>query len=376
MEEISLISQKKKETCAICGKIFVPRISAYTLTDKTGKKVYLCSFSCKEKYLEKDRPRVKCDFCDKEFPLIHNYQKLNFGKKEYYFCSTDCQFNFILDFKRKTREASGIKKATDTTRKIIIYTQKGGTGKTTTALNVSVALSLMGYKTLLIDGDPQGNISISLKIKETENQKNIYHIFSENIKVEDSIVTYNDNLDLMLSDQGLAAINIYLARNENRKTRHKIFASRLKEVENRYDYIIIDCSPALSIVNLNLLYAANEIIIPVSCDYLSFATVDQVMSTLKDMEKYYKHRIEILGILPTFYIAGRKISKKIVRDLQVKYGSSLILSPIKDKVDIRNAAFKGIAVVVDPRSKGYIDYQYLAETIYSKKRIKRDIRMY
>ncbi len=373
MDTISFISGKNRKKCEICGKEFTPKISAYTLEDDKGRKVYLCSYSCKEKYLEKDRPVQKCDQCGKEFRVVHNYQTLKLGKAEYYLCSTECQGNFISDIKRKAREASGLNKATDTTRKIIIYTQKGGTGKTTTALNVSVALSQMGFRVLLIDGDPQGNISISLKLKDTNKRKNLYHVFSDNTSIKDVICKNNEglnNLDLLLSDQNLAAVNINLVKYEDMKNRHKVFAQKLKEVEKQYDYIITDSSPALSVLNQNLLYAADEIIIPASCDYLSFATVEKVMETIKDVEKFYKHKIDILGILPTLFISGRRISKRIVKALQTKYGPSMVLAPIRDRAGIRAASFDGVAVVLSPKLQGYHEYQALAQTISDKKRIK------
>jgi len=374
MDEISFISNKNRKKCEVCKKEFTPKISAYMLEGENNSTIYLCSFTCKEKYLERGKPLQKCDQCGKEFRVIHKYQTLKLGEKaEYYLCSTECQGDFISDIKRKAREASGLNKATDTTRKIIIYTQKGGTGKTTTALNISVALSQMGFRVLLIDGDPQGNISISLKIKENKQQKNLYHVFSNNTSIKDVIYRDNkglNNLDLILSDQNLAAININLAKYEDIKTRHKVFFEKLKEVEKQYDYIITDSSPALSVLNQNLLYAADEIIIPASCDYLSFATVEKVMSTIKDIETFYKHKIEILGILPTLFITGRKMSKNIVRDLQTKYGPSMVLSPIRDRAGIRSASFEGVAVVLSPKLAGYHDYQNLAQTISAKKRIK------
>lgn len=374
MDEISFLSGKNRKKCKICGKEFTPKISAYTIENENGEKVYLCSYNCKEQYLEKDRPIQKCDQCGKEFRVVHNYQTLNLGgKAEYYLCSTECQGNFISDIKRKAREASGLNKATDTTRKIIIYTQKGGTGKTTSALNVSVALSQMGFRVLLIDGDPQGNISISLRLKDNKKRKTLYHVFSDNTSIKDVICKNNEglnNLDLLLSDQSLAAVNINLVKYEDIKTRHKVFAQKLKEVERQYDYIITDSGPALSVLNQNLLYAADEIIIPASCDYLSFATVEKVMGTIKDIKKFYNHKIDILGILPTLFISGRRISKKIVKELQTKYGPSMVLAPIRDRAGIRAASFEGKAVVLSPKLQGYHEYQALAQTISDKKRIK------
>jgi len=370
MDDISFISNQNRKDCETCGKSFTPKISAYTLEKENGDKVYLCSFSCKEKYLEKDMPVKKCDFCGKNFRVVHNYQTLKIVKKEYFICSTECQGNFISEFKRAAREANGLNKATDSTRKIVVYTQKGGTGKTTTALNLSVALSYMGYKVLLVDGDPQGNISLSLKIEGLKNKKNLYHVFSEDTTVRESLYQYNKNLDLILSDQALAAVNINLAKYEDISTRHKVFSNKLKSIENNYDYIIMDCSPALSVLNQNLLYASDEILIPVSCDYLSFATVEKVMATIKEVEIYYKHKIEILGIVPTFYMSNTNISRRILRDLQNQYGMATVLSPIKDRVDIKTAALKGVAVVLNPKLKGYHDYQDLAQAISAKKRLK------
>ncbi len=373
-DELFILSENKERICSICGKSFVPRIPSINVIEEEGTKIYVCSFQCRSDYFSKSIKMQKCNYCGKEFKPKYAFQtfQTNSGSV-YYFCTTECHRSFIDDIKKEELRQNGIDKMTENTRKIAVFTQKGGTGKTTTAFNVSAALAEMGYKVLLIDGDPQGNISISLGLKPNAKQKTLYDVFIEEIDISDAIYKQENSFDLIISDQKLAAVNITLARDEDPKNRHKVLKQKLSSIEKKYDYIIMDCSPALSVLNHNLLYFSEEVLIPVSCDYLSMAGLKQVLATLEDVKKYFNHTIEVIGIVPTFYIRQQVVSRKVYNDLKTQY-HDLILSPIRESVSIRLSAFDGEAVVLSKKhskSAGEVDYHALADTITKRKTEKR-----
>lgn len=231
----------------------------------------------------------------------------------------------------------------------------------------------MGYKVLLIDGDPQGNISISFGMKIDRKQKTLYHLFLEDPNPEDLIIRKTKNLHLIVSDQNLAAVNISLAREIDPKDRHKVLSEKLEKIERHYDYVIMDSSPSLSVLNHNLLYASDEVLIPVACDYLSLAGLKQVMVTLDDVRKYFHHPIEVIGIVPTFYISLQRVSRMVVNQLRNEY-RDLVLAPVRENARIRQSAFSNEAIVSSKRNKnsaGYKDYHALADTITKRKRSRK-----
>ncbi len=373
-DELILLSDSKEKSCEVCSKIFVPRIPSIHILEEDKKIKYVCSLQCRTAYFNKNIETQTCNYCGKEFKPKYAFQTFQTkGGPIYYFCSLECQRSFLDELKKEALKKEGIEKMTDATRKIAVFTQKGGTGKTTSALNLSVALSEMGYNVLLIDGDPQGNIAISFGLKNTERMKNLYDVFVDDAFPEDSLVKKTKNLHLIISDRRLAAINIILARDQESKNRHKILQQKLGFIEKEYDFIILDCSPALSVLNHNLLYFSGEVLIPVSCDYLSLAGLKQVITTLDDVRKYFNHSIEIIGIVPTFYIANQKVSKKVVHDLKNQF-HDLVLAPIRESVSIRMSAFEKVAVVSSTKhqkSAGEADYHALADTISKIKTEKR-----
>ncbi len=375
MDEISLISDRDSNICYICGKEFGYKISQYKTNTPEGEDIYFCSISCKTKYLEKNKKLESCVFCKKQFAPIYNYQRLNINDKTYYVCSSDCERGFIAEIKKN----NNLDELNNVTRKIVIHTQKGGTAKTTTALNLSVALSFRGYRVLLVDGDPQGNIAISLGIDDEKLGSNLYHLLLGKKPIKEVIYkdyTFqkdeqeNKNLDLLLSNQSLSAINVSLVK-EDVKSRYKIFSNELKKIEREYDFIIIDTSPAISLLNQNLIYAADEIIIPAACDYLSYATIDKVLEEIKALKKHFNYDIELLGVLPTFYISNQKVSQDILGKLRKKKGIKNVFSPIRDRADVKIASNDKVAVVLNTKSEAYSDYLELADVV-SKKKIKKD----
>ncbi len=349
MEDLILDIENNSEICEVCEKKFIPRAS-YQRIEKNEKIYFVCSISCKNKLLNKSYENKKCIVCSKMFLKQYSYQSLKIGDSNLYFCSIDCK-------NKISKAVTGQKKEEKKkTRIIAIFTQKGGTGKTTTAVNLAIGLKQRNYKTLLIDGDPQGSIEDSLDI--IEPHKTLYDVFKDT-PIKDVILETDRYPDLILSDSSLNVINVELAKNKNR---HGVLKEKIGDFLNKYDYVIIDCSPTLSITNQNILYLAKEILIPISCDYLSLASLGQVLATINDIEKFLNHKLFLLGILPTFYIKNQKSSKEIYAALK-KYNLPKIFSPIPETADIRFSASIKESIVTMKGKKGETSYNELVNRV-------------
>jgi chromosome partitioning protein len=219
----------------------------------------------------------------------------------------NCRTQFL---KNPPAKENPIKKAV---RKIAIFNKKGGTGKTTTALNLAASLSIKGYKTLLVDTDSQSNIAASLDLKWP---RTLGHYLSNGIQFESCIISKDPTWDIMLSDEDIAHVELNLATH---KEREFILRKKFEPIADRYDFIIFDCAPSHSLINKNTLLFVEELIITVSCDYLSVVGLNQVLKQVKHLKDIYKHSIKILGILPTFYDTRNNISNKVIELLRTNF---------------------------------------------------------
>ena len=237
-------------------------------------------------------------------------------------------------------------------RKIAILNFKGGTGKTTTAVNLSHALALKRQSVLVIDCDPQGSVADWLGI----NFKNtFFDLFTDKIKLKDCIYKTREKLDVIPSDKKLALIELRLA---GEKDMEKTFKKRLDSLRD-YSFVLLDCPPSMSILNLNALEYAKEVFMPVSMDYLSLRGVKQVVESLPE-------GIEITKVIPTFYDQRTKKSKEILEDLQLFF-KNRVASPIRINVKLSEcSSFHKTIFEYDPRSRGAQDYRELAEEILNE----------
>src|SRR4029079_3142712 len=159
-------------------------------------------------------------------------------------------------------------------RRMAIFNHKGGTGKTTTSVSIAAGLALKGYRVLLVDTDSQGNVGVSLGVKA---EKTLYHTLVMGLRPQDVAVKVRENLDLLPSNETLAAAELYLAGRQNRD---RVLKDRLAAASAAYDYGILDCSPSLSLMNQNALVLADSVLVPVACDCLSLVGVRQVIKTV------------------------------------------------------------------------------------------------
>jgi len=236
-------------------------------------------------------------------------------------------------------------------RKIAILNFKGGTGKTTTAVNLSHALALRRQSVLVIDCDPQGSIASWLGIHPTNT---FFDLLADKVRLQDCIYHTREKLDIIPSDKKLALIEVRLAK---KGEVDKAFSEKLRSLRG-YDFIFLDCPPSMSILNLNALEYAKEVFIPVSMDYLSLRGIKQVIESLPE-------GIKITKIIPTFYDQRTKKSKEILEDLR-SFFKDKVTTPIRVNVRLSEcSSFHKTIFEYDSSSRGARDYWNLAKEIIS-----------
>jgi chromosome partitioning protein len=219
-------------------------------------------------------------------------------------------------------------------RRIAVFNHKGGTGKTTSAVSIAAGLAAKGHKVLLVDTDAQGNVSVSLGAK---GERSLYHVLVMGLRVSDVATTIRPNLDLVPSNETLAAAELYLAGRQNRD---RVLRDRLAAASEGYDYVVLDCSPSLSLMNQNALVFAESVLVPVACDYLSLVGVRQVIKTVKNVNALLHHPVQIWGVLPTFYDARANICREAVATLKNHFGDRC-LPPVRAAIKIKEAPAQG-----------------------------------
>jgi chromosome partitioning protein len=268
------------------------------------------------------------------------------GKR--FFCSLECRRSALGDTAFAVRRA----------RRVAILNQKGGTGKTTTAVNLAAGMAERGFETLLIDTDAQGNVGASLGIK---GDRSLYHVLVDGQDPTEVSVPVRGHLDVITADATLAVAEIWLA--QQAKDRDRVLAGRMGQVHRRYQFVVLDCGPSLSLLNQNALTYADEVVIPVSCDYLALVGVKQVLKTLKDIERHLGHSVRIAGVLPTFYDARIKLAKEALDTLRGHFKERL-LDPIRRSTRLAEApSHRQTIFEYDSESSGAEDYRKVVERI-------------
>jgi chromosome partitioning protein len=290
-----------------------------------------------------------CSACGQSFRPAFVYQvAVNDGQRSY-FCSLECRKAGLGDEAFRARRA----------RRIAILNQKGGTGKTTTAVNVAAGVAERGHKVLLIDTDAQGNVGVSLGVA---GEKSLYHVLVEGADPTDASVPVRAHLDVITSDATLAAAEIWLAR-QNPDQRSRIMTRRLNlmQVSRRYDYVVVDCGPSLNLLNQNALSYADEVLIPVTCDYLALVGVKQVLRTIKDIERHLHHAVRIAGVLPTFFDGRTRLAREVLETLQGHF-KHRCLEPIRNNTRLAEAPSHRKSIFeYAPQSHGAADYNRVVD---------------
>lgn len=242
-------------------------------------------------------------------------------------------------------------------RNIAVFNHKGGTGKTTTSVNLAAGLAARGRRVLLVDTDTQGNVAVSLG---ASSERSLYHVLVMGLRAKDAIQSLRPGLDLLPSNETLAAAELYLA---GRQARDRILAQRLEGTADEYDHVVIDCSPSLSLLNQNALVLADSVLVPVGCDYLSLFGVRQVIKTVKSVNSLLRHPLQIWGVLPTFYDARARICREALATLRAHFGERC-LAPIRATTKLKEAPAQARSIFEHaPGANGAIDYGALVEAV-------------
>jgi chromosome partitioning protein len=291
----------------------------------------------------------KCSRCGQEFEPAMVYQVAILRGQRLWFCTLDCRTAVLGEGSFRPRRA----------RRLAVLNQKGGTGKTTTALNLAAGVAERGYEVLLVDVDAQGNIGASLGV---HGDRSLYHVLVEGANPEDVAVPVRGHLDVVTSDASLAAAEQWLARRDDRD-RSRVLAERMGSCDRRYHYVVLDCAPSLSLLNQNALTFADEVVIPVACDYLGLVGVKQVLRTLRDVERVLGHSVRIAGVLPTFYDGRTRLAREAHDTLQ-KHFKERCLEPIRRSTRLAEApSHKQTIFEYAPDSTGAEDYRRTIESL-------------
>lgn len=253
-------------------------------------------------------------------------------------------------------------------RLIALVNQKGGCGKTTTAVNLAACLAVSKRRVLLIDLDPQANATVSLGVDPARLARTIYQVLIEEplegtaADLQSVIVASNvPNLDIAPSSIDLAAAELELSA---RIGRENSLRKKILPVRQRYDYIIIDTPPSLGLLTLNALVACEEIVIPIQTHYYALLGMRQLLRTLKVVREEVGHHIEIAGVVPTMYDARTSISKEIIQGIRDYFGDKVFQSAIHFNIKLVESSMAGVPVFVHMRaSRGAQEYMSLAKEV-------------
>lgn len=243
---------------------------------------------------------------------------------------------------------------------IAVFNHKGGTGKTTSAVTLAAGLARAGKRTLLVDTDSQGNVAVSLGLKPA---RSLYHVLVMGLRLQDALISARENLDVLAANETLAAAELYLAGRQNRD---RVLSTRLAEARQNYDYVVVDCSPSLSLLNQNALVFADGVLCPVACDYLSLVGVRQVVKTVKNVNRLLSHPVQIWGVLPTMYDTRARICQEALETLQEHFGERCF-SPVRSAIRVKEAPSQGQTLFeYAPDSNAAADYQAVVNRLISE----------
>ncbi len=296
-----------EKTCSACGQVFRPAFVFQIAVTADGQRSHFCSLECRKQGLGEEGFRAK------------------------------------------------------RARRVAILNQKGGTGKTTTAVNLAAGLAERENEVLLIDTDAQGNVGVSLGVA---GERSLYHVLVEGAEPAEVAVPVRKHLDVITSDATLAAAEIWLARQPT-EARSRVLTKRLNmmAISRRYDYVIIDCGPSLNLLNQNALSYADEVIIPVTCDYLALVGVKQVLRTIKDVERHLGHAVRVSAVLPTFYDGRTRLAREVLETLQGHFKHKC-LEPIRLNTRLAEApSHKKTIFEYAPISHGAADYNRVCDWV-------------
>lgn len=385
------------EQCSVCGGDFAVQFRYQTEEivdrDETGRDrvrfAYYCTQACLDRSHRGDgRGSVGCDACGTSFTVELASQVLFAGGRRRYACSAACRADLraeaggqrlgagfapdgsghdadlppVLDPRRASVSApppSAQRPATGT-RVLAVFNHKGGTGKTTTSVTLAAGLAKRGQRVLLVDTDGQGNVGVSLGLG---SDRSLYHVLVMGLDPRAVIQRTTAGFDVLPANETLAAAELYLA---GRKGRDRVLAARLESVRDDYDFVLVDCSPSLSLLNQNALVFADGVLCPVACDYLSLVGVRQVVKTLKQVNQLLGHPVRLWGVLPTLFDARARICHEALDTLREHFGARCF-EPIRNAIKVKEAPAQGQTLLdYAPGSSAALDYLRVVDRLLAE----------
>lgn len=253
---------------------------------------------------------------------------------------------------------------------ISISNQKGGVGKTTTAINLAAGLGVLEYKVLIVDADPQANSTSGVGFDPRNIKNSIYECLINEIEPSDAILhTESPNLDILPAHIDLVGAEIELINMPNREYMMK---KTLDKIKNDYDFIIIDCSPSLGLITLNALTASNSVIIPIQCEYFALEGLGKLLNTIKIVQSRLNPDLDIEGLLLTMYDVRLRLSNQVVEEVKTHFQTMMFDTIIQRNTTLGEAPSHGKTIIMhDASSKGAINYLNLAREILQKNNLTK-----
>jgi len=245
-----------------------------------------------------------------------------------------------------------------------IINQKGGVGKTTTTINLGTAMAACGANVLLIDMDPQGNLTTGMGLKKDERTKGVYDVLMNGLNAKNVLKkTEIKNLDLMPSSDELLGIDIQLSNDNDRIMRLK---NALKDI-NFYDYILIDCPPSLSLLTINALVASNGALVPLQAEFYALEGLSQILKTIDDIKNSVNHSLNLEGVIITMFDGRNNLSNQVEEDVRSYLGADVYNTIIPRNIKLSEAPSHGLpALIYDYKCSGSMAYIDLAREVLNK----------
>lgn len=250
---------------------------------------------------------------------------------------------------------------------ISIVNQKGGVGKTTTAVNLSASLGVLEKKILLIDADPQANATSALGIdlNDTQQNKTIYEVLEHNIDIQEAVLQAGSpNVDIIPSSIDLVGAEIELVNHPNRE---KMLHDQLETIKSNYDFILIDCPPSLGLITLNCLCASDSTLIPIQCEYFALEGLGKLMNTIRKIQNFHNNQLSIEGLLLTMYDSRLRLSNNVIEEVKTHFEEMVFNTIIQRNVRLSEATGFGKSIIkYDADCRGAINYLNLAKEFIEK----------